>query len=455
VSWHRQSLPEEPTIRPNSHTKRLAAVAVITGGAAGVLGAPGPAGADVPASNGTIVMSKCEDGTNCSLGHIWTIDPTSGAERQVTTDASSWDDDPAVSPDGSRVAFQRCPTVGTCRIASVDIGGGVVTDLTAGASYEDYPSFSPDGTRLVFSRNDPNGGVHLIVMDAAGGNEHPLTSGAAADREADWSPDGSAIAFERGESGVTRIHRMPASGGSPVPLSAGPGDRGASFSPDGSQIVFSNDEVIEVMGSSGTGRHALTAPTAGMRDGQPAFAPDGTQIVFQRYDPAAHVSPLLVMNADGSSEHLISGPSEVLFRADWQPVHPAPATAPAPVPGAGASHVAARDDSAPGLTLGAPSRESVRKGRLYLFATSSEPATGDASGKVAAVLGKRKRLRHTSTALSANTRTRIRLSIPRQRLRAIRAALGRHEKLTARIVVRVSDGAGNVTTKSRAIRLKK
>jgi Tol biopolymer transport system component len=426
---------------------------VIAAGTVGLLTGPGSAVAVVPSSNGAIVMSQCEDGSDCTVAHIWTIDPASGAERRVTTHASSWDDDPAVSPDGTRVAFQRCPTAGTCRIATVDIGGGSVAYLTPGTQYEDYPAFSPDGNKLVFSRRDATGALHLVVMNAAGGSEHGLTTGTASDYHAAWSPDGSTIAFQRSEAGVSHIHKVSASGGSGTPVTAGPNDYYPSFSPDGSRIVFTANHVVEIMRSNGANQHALTAPSADLHDTEPAFAPDGTQIVFERYAETTHASPLVVMKADGSHQHLISGPTEFLFGADWAPTRPAAAT----TPGSGAIVGGAQGPahSAPAVTLGAPRRESVRNGRLHLFATSNEPALGVASGKIAIDAPAKSYRLHTTTALAANTRTHIRLRIPRKPLRAIRAALARHQKLRARILVRVHDGAGNVTTEVRMIRLKK
>jgi Tol biopolymer transport system component len=328
LSGHRRSLKER-TIRPNFDTNRLAVATVIAAaGTVALLTGPGSAAAVVPGPNGTIVMSKCEDGSDCRVAHIWTIDPASGAERQVTTDAASWDDDPAVSSDGTRVAFQRCPTAGTCRIAAVDIGGGSVAHLTPGTRYEDYPAFSPDGSKLVFSRRDATGALHLVVMNAAGGREHRLTTGTASDSQAAWSPDGSTIAFQRSKAGVSHIHKVSASGGPAVPLTAGPNDYYPSFSPDGSRIVFTANDVVEIMRSSGANQHALTAPGADLHDTEPAFAPNGAQIVFERYTGATHASPLVVMNADGSSQHLISGTAEFLFGADWAPTRPAAATAP-------------------------------------------------------------------------------------------------------------------------------
>ena len=291
-----------------SKTHRLL---VALAGAVALLAVPGSATA-------AIVASKCED-AGCRQSHIWTIDPVSGAQRPVTADPRYRDDDPAVAPGGRRVAFQRCPAAGgACHIALVGVAGGAVTNLTPGRDYEDWPAFSPDGDRLVFARTGPAGDSDLVVLDLATRAERELTSGVASDDEPAWSPHGATIAFTRREAGAeSRIFGVSASGGAPVPLTAGHGESFPAFSPDGSKIAFEGGDAIQVMDRSGANARALTAPPAGVFDSQPAFSPDGTRLVFERSSLAPRVSPLLAIAADGSGEHLLSGAAARLLRPAW------------------------------------------------------------------------------------------------------------------------------------------
>jgi hypothetical protein len=440
----------------SSPRHRLAAAAVIAGGAIGALAGPGSAAAVVPGTNGTIIATKCEDAGACHVGHIWSVDPTSGAQHQVTS-GSQYDDDPSVSPDGSRVVFERCPTGANCRIAIMDVNGAHQSDLTDGsATRDDYPSFSPDGSRIAFERTDATG-QHIELMNVDGSQLAPMPGGIASDHVPVFSPDGRSIVFERYVFGLGyRIFKAPLDAASqPVALTSGKHDLDPSISPDGSRIVFErNDGVgsIWIMDANGANPHQLTAPASGVEDQQPVFSPDGSTIVFERYSSTKSptTSPLMAMQADGLNLHAITAISDSLYKPDWQPLHPASPAGPVP---AGASPA---DTTAPAVTLSAHKRERVRKGRLYLFATSSEAATAIVSGKVAIpTLAARYRLRVATTALAAGTRTKIVLRVPRRQLHALRAALSRGRKLKATITVQATDGASNTTTKTLAIRLKR
>jgi Tol biopolymer transport system component len=319
-------------MRPNFRAKCFTAAAVASAAAVCLLTASGPASAVVPGSNGVIATYGCGNLPNCTINHIWTVDPETGAEHQVTSGPDA-DYYPSFSPDGSRIVFARCPAVQgqKCRIALVDVGGGSVTYPTPGTDSEDTPTFSPDGTKIAFVRNDPSSGVNLIVMDADGGNEHPLTSGSALDRRPTWSPDGSSVTFQRQQGASQGIYTVPASGGSPTPLTVGP-DEGPSYSPDGSRITFGRFDPqvgsasIWTMSGGGGDQHALTTNPAGAWDWKPAYSPDGSKIAFTHAPQGeGGPGPLWVMDADGANPHPITPATENHYAPAWQPLHQAAA----------------------------------------------------------------------------------------------------------------------------------
>lgn len=429
---------------------RLAAAVLIVGGAIGALSGPDAAGAVVPGTNGTIVAAKCEDGSACKIGHIWSVDPISGAQHKLTS-GPEYDDDPSVSPDGSRVVFERCPSASNCRIAIMDVTGARQSYVTNGSTTrDDYPSFSPDGKRIAFQRNDA-GGNHIELIDADGSNEVPLPGGSASDHTPVFSADGGSIVFERYVSGLGyRIFKAPVNGGAqPTPLTSGKNDNDPSISPDGSHIVFERDSAIWVMDANGGNPHQLsTPPAAGTEDQQPAFSPDGGEIVFERYvsTTTPQTSPLMEMKSDGSGLHAITPKSDYLYKADWQSLHPAPPAGSTPPASPTTTGSSPADTSAPVIVLSGPKRERVRRGELYVFATSNEAVTAIVSGKGAKTV---------TTTLAAGKRTKIVLRVPRKRLHAIRTALSHGRKLRATIRVLAKDGAGNATAKTLAFRLKR
>jgi Tol biopolymer transport system component len=429
-------------MRPNFSTPRFACLAALASACALSLTAAQASAA--PVINGAIVASKCEQGAaTCPPLHLWLIDPMSGAEHALTAGADA-EDTPSFSPDGSRVLFRRCPSGGAnCRIAVIGADGSGEHDLTDGsAGSDDYPSFSPDGTRIAFTR----GNDQIYTMAADGTGTTPL--GVVSSSAPKFSPDGASIVFSRYESGKGyRIFTVPSGGGTPVALTLGPKDFDPSWSPDGSHIVFSRSNgnaAIWVMDSNGANQHPLTPFALSGDDSEPTYSPDGSQIVFERTSSVQYgPSPLMVMNSDGSDVHPVTPASEYFYKADWQALHP---VAPAP----------AADTTAPVLKLSAPRKESIGKGRLYLFATSNEAATALVrGGSTVPVASKRLALKRASRTLAPNTRTKIQLKLGKRSLRSIRSALAHHRRIKARLALSVTDGAGNVTRKALTIALKR
>jgi Tol biopolymer transport system component len=128
---------------------------------------------------------------------------------------------------------------------------------------DEQPSVSPDGTKIAFASNthwddETSGSYHvdqldIYVMDAAdGGNVRRLTSDASPisptlnlesrSQNPAWSPDGSRIAYESTKSGNSEIWVMNTDGtGEPVNVSQHEAwDSNPAWSPDGTQITFTS-----------------------------------------------------------------------------------------------------------------------------------------------------------------------------------------------------------------------
>lgn len=106
--------------------------------------------------------------------------------------------EPAVSPDGTSVAFSMNGRIGVVAVAS-----GEVTVLTLGVDWKDaQPAWLPDGRRLVVSARRRVGeaaSLHLIEPSADGAaTRHPLTQARAGDDASPApSPDGTGVVFVR------------------------------------------------------------------------------------------------------------------------------------------------------------------------------------------------------------------------------------------------------------------
>lgn len=186
----------------------------------------------------------------------------------------------------------------------LDRAGENVLRLTNHPAADSDPAVSPDGTRIAFVSNR-DGNFELYVMNADGSNPVRLTDLPTHERGPAWSPDGARIAFvsEPGEGGNAQPRVINANG---TQLAALPG--GAlpivppmRWSPDGTRLALTladgSDYNVYSMQVTGGARTRLTPNP--LTDLYPSWTADG-RLVYTAVAEGT-VGGVFSMNGDGTA----------------------------------------------------------------------------------------------------------------------------------------------------------
>ncbi|MFZ5788242.1 MAG: hypothetical protein ACOY3Y_17530, partial [Acidobacteriota bacterium] len=207
---------------------------------------------------------------------IWKAARFGGDAVMLVDDAT----DPAVSPDGTLLAFARANGAGFTRIGVVALDepekARILTGESGGLWNHRNPAFSPDGRMICYEDQRD-----LWLVGASGGTPRRLTHDDANDGDAAWSPDGRHVYFTSTREGPGAVWRVPARGGRPQRVTLGTGPESVpTVSADGRWLAYatSSGEQAVVLADTRSGRRVRLAE--GPTTTSPRFARDARSILF-------------------------------------------------------------------------------------------------------------------------------------------------------------------------------
>lgn len=193
--------------------------------------------------------------------YVYDLETEESTQLFECIDPCIGDDEPAFSPDDSKVAFIRAlgPFVNDvpsdCGLWIGDVATGEVEQVTSHSGCdprETSPRWSADGTQLTYwfeqlSEAGEVMGTGVFVINADGTGKRRITDWEDNAGDADWSPDGEWIVYathplRNFDSGVSNLFRVHPDGTGREPLTEYTDDATRAtqprYTPDGESILF-------------------------------------------------------------------------------------------------------------------------------------------------------------------------------------------------------------------------
>ena len=230
------------------------------------------------------------------------IEAQSKANPLNITNRNGQDDQPAWSPDGSKIAFVSNRDGGAKGVYIMNPDGSDVVRVTGVDYLASEPTWSPDGKRIAFMWHESDQGFDIHAINVDGSSETIVEeSRAFVDQHPAWSPLGDKIAFVSKRDAMTHIYSVDPSGENEARLTLDEPSWHPEWSPDGTQIAFAgirdgSREILILDVATGNEINLTNHPGT---DTDPSWSPDGTKIVFGSERDGW--SDLYMMEADGKN----------------------------------------------------------------------------------------------------------------------------------------------------------
>lgn len=233
---------------------------------------------------------------------IWAMD-WDGSNQTQLTKLRSLSINPAVSPDGSRLAFTSYAR-GTPRIMMLDtMTGRPLSFYNQEASLNATPSFSPDGKQIYYA-STASGIAQIYVAALDGQGFRRISHRDAIEVEPKVNPKNPSLMLFVGGPGHQQIYQMNTEGVGVERVTNGEGEAAnPAWHPDGQHFAFSwtrgyatgnfNIFVMDI----GSRQYVQLTHSEG-RNENPSWAPDGRHLVFA--STRSGKSQIYTMLADGT-----------------------------------------------------------------------------------------------------------------------------------------------------------
>jgi len=198
--------------------------------------------------------------------------------------------------------------------------------LTSYQGIESQPALSPDGQRLAFVWNGGDGQMDGVYVKAVGSDQSTrLTDNGGSAVEPAWSPDGRHLAFVRHSTEGCTIFKIASTGGAMQKLleitrDAHPFD--PAWSPDGRRLAYTllrnSQRSIYLLSLETLTSQPLGVPqTEGTQDHKPLFSPDGKKLIFLR--TAFGKTDIYQIAVDGGAAGRLTQGNHRITDFDWTP----------------------------------------------------------------------------------------------------------------------------------------